>query len=53
MIVAAAFLISSWPSFDLASARLRNADKMAAKILIEMASGLEKVSEDEVDCEAV
>jgi hypothetical protein len=49
MMAAAAFLISSWPSLDLASARLLIADRMAAKMLTEMASGLENADEDEED----
>ena len=47
MMAAAAFLMSSCPSLDLASARLLKAERIAAKMLMEMASGLEKVVVDD------
>ena len=51
---AADFLMSSCPSFDFPSARPRNAERMAARMLMLMASGLETVVEvDELDWEAV
>jgi hypothetical protein len=55
MIAAAAFLTSSWPSLAFDSARLLSAERMAAKMLMEMASGLDTVNvePDEADCEAV
>jgi len=41
IIAAADFLMSSWPSFDFPSARPRRAERIAAKMLIQIASGLE------------
>ena len=47
---AADFLMSSCPSFDFPSARPRSAERMAARMLMLIASGLETVVEvDELD----